>query len=178
MSTNTPNYQLLKPDPTENVNVVSQINDNYDTIDTELKRVDDVAAADGVWTAYTPVWASVSNPQPVIGNGTLLARYARVKKLIYIKLRLVMGSTTTFGTGDYSFTLPLGASASHPGLETFGQCTALDAGTAYKFDVCAIGSGAAIVKMIGSGGAFYGPTVPHTWANTDFLNLALTYETA
>lgn len=36
MSTNTPNLQLVKPDPTDTVNVVTQINDNYDTIDEHV----------------------------------------------------------------------------------------------------------------------------------------------
>lgn len=39
MSTSTTNYGLLKPDPSENVNVTSQLNDNYDKIDTELAKV-------------------------------------------------------------------------------------------------------------------------------------------
>lgn len=42
MGTNTPNYQLFKPNPdTDNVNVVTDLNNNYDKIDTELKLVSD-----------------------------------------------------------------------------------------------------------------------------------------
>lgn len=177
MSTNTPNYQLLKPAPSENVNVVSQLNDNWDKIDTELKRVDDVAAGEGVWTDYTPTWTAAS-VNPVLNNGTLAARYAKVGKFVHVKLRLVIGTTTTLGTGDWSFSLPLGASKTHANLETFGQCTTLDSGTAYRFDVCNVSSGASVFKCIGAAGTFYSPTVPQAWANPDFMNIALTYETA
>jgi hypothetical protein len=36
MSTSTPRLQLLKPDGTENVNEVTQLNDNYDKIDANI----------------------------------------------------------------------------------------------------------------------------------------------
>ena len=41
MATNTPNYQLRKPAGSDLVNVVTDIGDNMDDIDTNLKRVDD-----------------------------------------------------------------------------------------------------------------------------------------
>lgn len=43
MGTTTTNYAFYKPDPTEFVDVVAQLNDNMDDIDTQLKRVDDAA---------------------------------------------------------------------------------------------------------------------------------------
>lgn len=43
MATNTPNYGLRKPDTSDNVIVLTDLADNYDDIDTNLKRIDDVA---------------------------------------------------------------------------------------------------------------------------------------
>lgn len=45
MATLTPNYGLRKPDPADTVNVATDLNTPYDTIDTQLKRVDDAALA-------------------------------------------------------------------------------------------------------------------------------------
>lgn len=43
MGTTTTNYAFYKPAGTEFVDVVDQLNDNLDSIDTNLKRVDDAA---------------------------------------------------------------------------------------------------------------------------------------
>jgi hypothetical protein len=178
MATSTPNYGLRKPATGDNVIVLTDISDNMDDIDTELKRVDDLATNAGVWAEYSPIWASVSNPQPAIGNGTLKARWAKAGKLVHVRLRLTIGATTTLGTGVWSFTLPL-TSISNSDLETFGQCVTLDAGTGYKHDVVNVASGASTMRMIGiTSGSFYSPTVPQAWASTDFLNISLTYEAA
>jgi hypothetical protein len=177
MATDTTNYQLRKPATSDNVIVLTDVSDNMDTIDTELKRVDDVAAAHGVWAEYAVTWAS-SGTQPALGNGTLEARYAQVGKLVHIRLRLVIGTTTTLGTGDWTFSLPV-ASKTHADLETFGQCVTLDAGTAYRHDAANVVSGASVMKIINiSAGAFYDNDTPQVWAATDFMNVSLTYEAA
>lgn len=177
MATSTTNYALRKPATADNVIVLTDISDNMDDIDTELKRVDDLATNAGVWADYTPTWAS-SGTQPVKGNGTLAARWAKVGKLVHVRLRLVIGTTTTLGTGDWTFSLPL-ASKTNADLETFGQCVTLDAGTAYKHDVVSVGSGASVMKMIGiASGGFYNNATPQAWTSTDFMNVSLTYEAA
>lgn len=66
---------------------------------------DNFKALGDAWTAYTPTWAS-SATQPVLGNGTLTGAYMRVGKLLAFRIALTMGSTTTYGTGTYQFTLP------------------------------------------------------------------------
>lgn len=43
MGTLTPNYDLLKPATTDVINVETDINASMDTLDTELKRVDDLS---------------------------------------------------------------------------------------------------------------------------------------
>lgn len=57
--------------------------------------------------SYTPSWTSASNPQPSLGNGTLVGAYMQIGRLVVFALELVAGSTTTFGTGQWFFTLPL-----------------------------------------------------------------------
>lgn len=61
------------------------------------------------WKSYTPTWsASVSNP--AIGNGSILGFYRQVGDTIFGSIRLATGSTTTYGSGVYSFSLPSGLS--------------------------------------------------------------------
>lgn len=62
----------------------------------------------GAWTSYTPVWGS-SGTAPAKGNGTLTGSYRRVGKTIDYQIALTIGSSTTNGTGLYSFTIPVQA---------------------------------------------------------------------
>jgi hypothetical protein len=56
------------------------------------------------WTTYTPTWTATSNP--AIGNGTLQGGYLQLGSLLILRINLVMGSTTTYGTGSWVFGLP------------------------------------------------------------------------
>ena len=58
---------------------------------------------------FTPVWASTGT-QPVLGNAVLASSYTVDAGIVRLSLLLSMGSTTTFGTGNYTFSLPFAAS--------------------------------------------------------------------
>src|SRR4051812_11309895 len=62
------------------------------------------------WTAFTPAWkATTSNP--AIGNGTMNGAYKQIGKTVHVQYYLLMGSTTTFGSGQWQFDLPSGPGA-------------------------------------------------------------------
>lgn len=61
-------------------------------------------------TAYTPTWTG-SGSNPSIGNGGLGGRYWLVGKILFLRIQLTVGSTTAFGTGQWSFGLPVGINA-------------------------------------------------------------------
>lgn len=63
------------------------------------------------WTTYTPTWSS-SGTAPAIGNGTLSGRYMKIGRTVFVNINVIFGSTTTYGTGNYSFTLPAQAVSS------------------------------------------------------------------
>lgn len=66
------------------------------------------------WDTYTPTWTgSVSNP--AIGNGTLTGRYRRRGTSLNLRISVIPGSTTTFGSGVYTLGLPSGMSAATGG---------------------------------------------------------------
>jgi hypothetical protein len=81
--------------------------------DTTVLWLDTAATAVGVdldvWTAYTPTWLSNGGTAPSIGNGTITGRYKQIGKVVSFQLRLTFGSTTTGGTLDWKFGLPVTA---------------------------------------------------------------------
>jgi hypothetical protein len=83
----------------------------------------------GKSTAFTTTWGVVSGTAPSLGNGALTAKYTRVGDFVYFAINLVAGSTTTFGSGTYTFTLPFAMTATENGIA--GDASALDAGVAW-----------------------------------------------
>jgi hypothetical protein len=63
------------------------------------------------WTAYTPTWTAPTT-NPVLGNGTIIGKHRKIGRLVNFQIDLVMGSTTTYGSGAWSLTLPFAAAAS------------------------------------------------------------------
>jgi hypothetical protein len=62
------------------------------------------------WTAYTPALAG-STTDPTIGNGTLEGAYSQLGSLLFFRIRIVWGSTSTYGSGTYRWGLPAGFTA-------------------------------------------------------------------
>jgi hypothetical protein len=60
------------------------------------------------WATYTPVWGSTGTA-PAIGNGGLVGWYKLVGKTCTALWELTIGTTTTFGTGTYTWTVPFTA---------------------------------------------------------------------
>ena len=65
-------------------------------------------AQGGVWTSYTPVWTAAGTAC-ALGNGTITGAFRRRGDVVDWRVILTPGSTTTFGTGTYSITLPIEA---------------------------------------------------------------------
>lgn len=69
------------------------------------------------FTSYTPAWtAGTSNPS--IGNGTITGAYRRTGTWVLGFISVTAGTTTTFGSGEYFWSIPSGLigvvrSASH-----------------------------------------------------------------
>jgi hypothetical protein len=127
----------------------------------------------GAWTAYTPDWTS-SGTAPAIGNGSSTGRFLIDGTICYFVMNLVFGSTTTFGTGTYSFSLPSGAVAKTTGGKS-QLCIAygFDSGTAHRTGVGRISAGATVIGDVvdDDNASAWGATVPQTWANGDEIRL-------
>lgn len=74
-------------------------------VQRDLKAlVDYLEAKTAAPTAFAPVWVA-STTNPVIGNGTITGSWFAVGKIVFFRVRIVTGSTTTYGTGSYSINL-------------------------------------------------------------------------
>lgn len=74
------------------------------------------------WTSYTPTWTAATT-NPVLGNGTLVGRYMKIGRTVQYHINLIPGSTTTFGSGGYSFDMP--ATSANAGASYVGTAQIL-----------------------------------------------------
>lgn len=96
---------------------------------TEEVEVPGVGAAIGDWNSYTPAWTSYSNPQPALGNGSIGGRWRRVGDSLECCIFIRTGTTTTYGTDDWFFSIPSGISIdTNKALSPLGTGMLLDQG--------------------------------------------------
>lgn len=130
----------------------------------------------GLWRDWTPVWTSASNPQPSKGNGTLVGRYAINGQVVVAVLNLTAGSSTSFGTGNWTFSLPTEIA---PAFFYLGSGRAFDNDVAGRYAVSATVDATSLIASFDATagpGSRLAPTVPFTWAQNDNLYLSVTYE--
>jgi hypothetical protein len=127
-------------------------------------------------TTFTPTWTgSVTNP--VLGNGTLEGKYMRTGKQCFAKYRMVAGSTTTFGSGDWIFSLPFAAQLDGINIGVIAGGYSEDNGVAgYRIFGAIINTSNQLRVQAGTTISPYSSTNPFTWGNTDYLQFAIVYE--
>lgn len=129
------------------------------------------------WFSYSPSWASYGT-QPSVGNGALNGRFSIVGRTVNFSLFLRMGSTTTYGTDAYRFSLPISTSSSFLGGVATGRFYDVSASvTQIGYLELLSESDYGELKVYSGGG--YGNatnTVPWTWAQSDEIVVNGTYE--
>ena len=143
------------------------------TYNTHIR--DNFKALGDAWTSYTPTWAA-SGTAPALGNGTLTGAYINTGKLCIGRIFLTMGTTTTYGTGNYTFTLPLSSAVGGQWMGV-GGCTCRDASGAATYFFGAFTAGTNTVTGGNDAASRLGQLVPFTWASTDTLAINFTFET-
>jgi hypothetical protein len=129
----------------------------------------------GGWTSYTPTLSNLT-----LGNGTLTAKYNQIGKIMFVRINVILGSTSSMGSFP-SATLPKNAAVA--GYLT-GTVTALDSGTAnYMTQVYITGSNNAEFGVTLTNGTYAKHSAitssePFTWVATDQLNADFYYEVA
>lgn len=132
----------------------------------------------GAWSTYTPTWTA-STANPAIGNGALLGRYQRLYgRTWHIDVLMSFGSTTTYGTGTYSLSLPSGLTSVQLAVGSivvlcganyhFGVATASGSATTMQLSSVTSTSNTAMVGVSG--------TVPSTIGTGNSISISLTVE--
>lgn len=136
-------------------------------------------AAPGTWTDYTPAWTSTGTA-PAIGNAVVTARYLQPanSKLVIVNARILFGSTSTFGTGGYSFSLPVTAATNCFRIGP-AYCRDASATSVGHFPaICVLDTASPTTVNLFNVNQQVGQLAPFTWANTDHISFSLAYEAA
>lgn len=178
--------------------IASEHRNNYAAIQTALNALlgmlDDGAAGNdiltavgstlafkGAYTTFTPAWTS-SGVAPAIGNGTLSGRYLQLGKFVHFEMYFLAGTTTTFGTGDYSFSLPV--TAQFDNFWPIGWALGRDASSGFVFFPLPYLPTATtlglqyLTSFVGAASSVVGAAAPWAWANADFIRITGVYEAA
>lgn len=133
----------------------------------------------GAWYSYTPAWTS-SGTQPGIGNGTRHGRYKREGRTVTFIAEINMGSTTTYGSGAYSLSLPVNARTDSPTQFVHSRASDASGGQAWGGQSGAVLESTVPIQVQTSSGNLDGVTATHpfTFASGDALRAFGTYEMA
>jgi hypothetical protein len=133
----------------------------------------------GTWTTWTPTWSGIT-----VGNGTTVARYSQINKVVHCRVQFTLGSTSSIA-GPVTFTLPATASSSAVvTMQGVAQFTDASAPTTVAGVVrLASTTTAQLVVMDGSSAwlTHFGLTSSRpfaSWGTDDLLLCSLTYEAA
>jgi hypothetical protein len=123
--------------------------------------------------SYNPTWTG-SSTNPSIGNGTIAGRYMRHGKTVTVTISITAGTTTTYGSGFWSLSLPFTADTT---ISHIGSAQIADSSVPTIFTGNVINLTSTTVSIYSHNtSSAVGATVPMTWANTDTLRLTFTYE--
>lgn len=126
------------------------------------------------WTSYTPTWTTQVS-SPAVGNGTLVGRYKIIGKTMHLAIKLTCGTTTTFGTGYWKFSLPGGITTVAGGVDGGGTSMLLDSGTVRRAGTCYFFDNSNLTPLTSSGDVT--SAVPQTWATGDICAMDAVVET-
>jgi hypothetical protein len=106
----------------------------------ELKQITDQvdSLTSPGWTDYSSTFAwTSSGTAPALGNGTKIAEYRRSASsdLVEVIIKLTFGTTSTYGTGVFFFSLPVTA-ATNAQVLPVGWAYALDSGVQEYAGIC------------------------------------------
>jgi hypothetical protein len=130
------------------------------------------------WTSYTPTWSSTGTA-PALGNGTLAGRYMLVGKTCHLAIKQTNGTTTTYGTGGYTWALPV--QAANAGVDYLGAARLV--GTDAWFGQTIVSANGTVMSAAfpatstNTRSGTMDNATPEAFSNADVLRATLTYQT-
>lgn len=138
------------------------------------------AVAHDIPSTYTPTWSQVSGTQPALGNGTLVGTYVRDSNgLCTVRIRLVAGTTTTFGNAAvaYNFSLPVPTTSLYDLFAIPGAANVFDSSALLDFPCVAIAPLGSNVAELSNKGQLVRDANPIAWATGDTIDIIFSYPT-
>jgi hypothetical protein len=130
----------------------------------------------GAVTAYTPTWGSYGTA-PSIGNGQMAGYWQRYGNLCHVRFFFQAGSTTTFGTNIYYWTLPFtAANTNNEGIP--GAYYLEDFAVAGYRGLVSLFDGGSFGLTVQSTNAAVSGTNPFTMGTNDLIRAEFSYEVA
>lgn len=128
---------------------------------------------------YGPVTGSVTwtgaTTNPAIGNGTFTANVSRAGRRVTLTVLVSMGSTTTYGSGNWQFSLPVTGTS----INDIGSAFYICGGGLYVgIARVQISSNNIILFSANNTSNAVQSTVPAVWANGNSLEFTVTYTAA
>jgi len=147
------------------------------SVDATSITTDSLTINDTGWTNFTPTWYAGTGTNSV-GDGLAEGRYRQLGKTVEVWMQITMGSTTTFGTGEYKVSLPvasrmLGSAVLSLVMSDTG--TRLYNSLAHNAYTTTLFHTSSNVTLFWDTGVVTN-TSPFTWTNGDFFVIAGTYE--
>lgn len=135
-------------------------------------------AFDAVAT-YVPTWTGLTT-NPVLGNGTIAGRYTQIGKIVFLHIYLLMGGTTTYGTGFWKFSLPVTAiaAATSKGRNGTARFTDSSATATYGSFARADDTNGVTLRTSAAPTVLVDLNNPFVWATGDELEVDIVYEAA
>jgi hypothetical protein len=136
----------------------------------ELNRI---AQRDPGKQLYAPTWTATSDP--AIGDGSIDGEYIKWGSLVLAKAHIVMGSTTTYGSGVWNIGLPFPAASAFMHI---GSARVFQSGVIIRSgnSISVAGTAKCTVEIDSTGNGI-SSTVPHTWSANDAVTISLPYIT-
>lgn len=142
---------------------------------------DNLKALGDAWTSWgTGASWTASTTNPAIGNGTWEGKYLQAGKFVKFSIQITMGTTTTYGTGNWQLAFPVPETARR---WTF-QGVARDESATNSYDVIVERTASGILTVrcdpLTAGNPLRSATsaIPFAWASTDVLHISGEYEAA
>jgi len=165
-----PSAQVLAPDPTALKYLKTDASGALSWARPATTDLSDNTA----WTTYDLAWTSTGT-QPAIGDGSLEGLYTKIGKTVFVVATMVAGSTTTFGTGGWRFSLP--STANRLYVTGAGDVTNSGVGT-YLVTAETISTTTMRALNIVSPVTELADGAPFAFGNGDYCRLTLWYQEA
>jgi hypothetical protein len=122
------------------------------------------------YSLYTPTWGATV--APVLGNGTLIGAFERNATKCKASITLTMGSTTAYGAGPFTFSMPNNYS---PAGRATGTAYVLDISTGNEYPAVVMMVPGANIAKVYIGVAALSAAVPFTFATGDIVHLDIEF---